>query len=138
MTGAGVRSANRFEIKRGRLTISLLYEHRLQAEVNNVGQILQPGVRFLNQRLKTFISVVLQWSWNEIFHVCAFHNNLQHDDEQSTICASLKITSINSSRRCHPLDDGLARNRPLRCIHSSTPSVGKCRWLYRLKLNWFD
>ena len=29
-------------------------------------------------------------------------------------------------------------NRPLCCIHSSTPSVGKRRWLYRLKLHWFD
>jgi len=29
-------------------------------------------------------------------------------------------------------------SRPLRCIHSSTLSVGERRWLYRLKLHLFD
>jgi len=29
----------------------------------------------------------------------------------------------------------ITRNRPSRCIHSSTPSVGSRRWLYRLKLH---
>ena len=34
------------------------------------------------------------------------------------------------SRRLHPRDDGLTPNRPLRCIHSTTPSVGNRRRLY--------
>ena len=32
----------------------------------------------------------------------------------------------------------VTRNRPLRCIRSFTPSVGKRRWLYRLKLQCID
>ena len=32
----------------------------------------------------------------------------------------------------------LTRNGPLHYIHSFKPSVGKCRWLYRLKLHWHN
>jgi len=62
------------------LTISLLHEHRLQAEVNNAGQLFQPRVRSIDQRLKTFVTVVLQRRWDKIFYVCAIYNKVFRDE----------------------------------------------------------